>query len=156
MVVGSHATKSKEAWAGPLPNHRYLEKASSYKVPLVSDRSREREAEGWSEENRSRDLWWRDSLKRKKTDVNNQKTKGHMSKTGVTVRTKTILTIPSGSCGNYLRRGEWLAVTENKVTWALVPVRASKENSWAKQGFWISAPWHSHETNIHVRSDRHP
>lgn len=43
VVVGSHATKSKEAWAGPLPNHRCLEKASSYKVPLVSDRSRERE-----------------------------------------------------------------------------------------------------------------
>lgn len=47
MVVGSHATKSKEAWAGPLPNHRCPEKASSYKVPLVSDRSREREAEDW-------------------------------------------------------------------------------------------------------------
>lgn len=29
-----------------------------------------------------------------------------MNKTGVTVRTKTILTIPSGSCGNYLRRRE--------------------------------------------------
>lgn len=45
VVEGSHATKSKEAWASPLPNHRCLEKASSYKVPLVSDRSREREAE---------------------------------------------------------------------------------------------------------------
>lgn len=154
-MVGSHATKSKEAWAGPLPNHRCPEKASSYKVPLVSDRSREREAEGWREENRSRDSRWRDSLKRKKMEVNSQKKKGPMNKTGVTVRTKTTLATPSGSFGNYPRRGEWLAVTEDKVTWASVPVGATKENSWAKQGFWISTPGHSHETNIHVRSGKH-